>query len=249
MASRSPFEILGVSPDAEAVVIRAAYRALARMYHPDARPGISVDESTARMSELNWAWDELDRDLSGWRVRVRHANASANEVGSTDREATDRAPSDQEADERRRWRAFTMQYRRPKAQALGWREWLGTDVVCTQCGCVLKNWVYKCPDCMQTGTWRRSKLHAVGHKLRIVGQALLYGTAFVIAGPLLIGLLAVPPILAFDAIGIGNGGVQDWTLAAQILLVVMIALEVGAWWAIAHWARVVTIVRTYWEQN
>ena len=34
-ASMNLYEILGVSPQAEDIVIRAAYRALAQRYHPD----------------------------------------------------------------------------------------------------------------------------------------------------------------------------------------------------------------------
>jgi hypothetical protein len=67
LSERTPFEILGVSPDAEPEVIAAAYRALAKKHHPDV---IGEGASQARMRDLNWARDELQRDLAGWRTRV-----------------------------------------------------------------------------------------------------------------------------------------------------------------------------------
>ncbi len=69
----NPFEVLGIDPDAEAEVIAAAYRALARKYHPDVNRSLPSDDALARMSELNWAQDELERDLTGWRNRMRSA--------------------------------------------------------------------------------------------------------------------------------------------------------------------------------
>ena len=52
------YAVLGVLPDAEDVVIAAAYRALAKRYHPDQWQG---DRSTAhqRMSEINKAYEVL----------------------------------------------------------------------------------------------------------------------------------------------------------------------------------------------
>ena len=48
------YEVLQVHPRAESEVIRAAYRTLARKYHPDVEGG-----SSARMIALNDAWDVL----------------------------------------------------------------------------------------------------------------------------------------------------------------------------------------------
>ena len=67
---RNPFEVLGIAPDAEAEVIAAAYRTLARKYHPDVNRSLPPEKALARMSELNWARDELEGDLTGWRNRV-----------------------------------------------------------------------------------------------------------------------------------------------------------------------------------
>ncbi len=72
---KSPFDILGISPSAELEVIQAAYRALARKYRPHANRGVSTREMNRRMAELNWARDELERDLEGWRQRVTGPSA------------------------------------------------------------------------------------------------------------------------------------------------------------------------------
>lgn len=69
-ADKTPFEILGISPEAELVVVNAAYKALARRYHPDMNPGVSPAELNKKMAEINWAKQELERDLEGWRRRA-----------------------------------------------------------------------------------------------------------------------------------------------------------------------------------
>jgi DnaJ-class molecular chaperone len=51
-----PYKILQVDPEAEDEVIQAAYRRLARKYHPDMAPG---PEAEARMAAINAAWDRL----------------------------------------------------------------------------------------------------------------------------------------------------------------------------------------------
>lgn len=83
----SPFEVLGVSPSAEPVVILAAYRALARTYHPDLNPGITTSELNQRMVKINWAKEQLEKDLEGWRKRAT-INSSA--------KATNQTPSPQD---------------------------------------------------------------------------------------------------------------------------------------------------------
>ena len=52
------YEILGVLPSAEAVVITAAYRALAQRYHPDRWTG-DPTEAHARMAAINLAYETL----------------------------------------------------------------------------------------------------------------------------------------------------------------------------------------------
>ena len=56
--TRDPYRILHVHPEADADVIAAAYRVLARKLHPDK----AADEDPSvqrRMAELNWAWTVL----------------------------------------------------------------------------------------------------------------------------------------------------------------------------------------------
>ena len=55
---RDPYRILHVDPEADADVIAAAYRVLARKLHPDASG--ATDPSVARrMADLSWAWSLL----------------------------------------------------------------------------------------------------------------------------------------------------------------------------------------------
>ncbi|MBA3587960.1 MAG: DnaJ domain-containing protein [Chloroflexi bacterium] len=55
MERRDPYRILQVQPDADADVVKAAYRVLARKAHPDASE--PLDESAERrMTDLNWAY-------------------------------------------------------------------------------------------------------------------------------------------------------------------------------------------------
>ena len=54
--ARDAYEVLQVRPDAGQVVIRAAFRALAALYHPDADESAG---STRRMAELNDAYAQL----------------------------------------------------------------------------------------------------------------------------------------------------------------------------------------------
>ena len=53
-----PYNVLQVTPDAEPEVIQAAYRALARKYHPD------TGGSDLQMAKLNAAWETV-RDRGG----------------------------------------------------------------------------------------------------------------------------------------------------------------------------------------
>jgi hypothetical protein len=53
---RDPYKILQIDPDAEIAVIEAAYRGLARRYHPDVNPS---PEAAERMKDINWAYEIL----------------------------------------------------------------------------------------------------------------------------------------------------------------------------------------------
>ena len=55
------YEILGVLPDAEQIVIKAAYRALSQKYHPDKWDG-DPKISHEKMSEVNLAFETLSNE-------------------------------------------------------------------------------------------------------------------------------------------------------------------------------------------
>ncbi len=65
MMRQNCYNVLGVPRTATTGEIRAAYRRLARMYHPDLNSG---PEAEARMKEINEAYDVL----SDPRLRFRH---------------------------------------------------------------------------------------------------------------------------------------------------------------------------------
>jgi curved DNA-binding protein CbpA len=80
-----PYKILQVDPEAEDEVIAAAYRRLARKYHPDTATGA---ESVGRMEAINAAWEVLgdpkrraahDRQRA---VQAAMSRASAASAGS-----------------------------------------------------------------------------------------------------------------------------------------------------------------------
>lgn len=72
-----PYKVLQVDPEAEHEVIAAAYKRLARLYHPD----VSANpDSVARMVSINQAWEMLRdpvRRAAVDRARVRAAATSA----------------------------------------------------------------------------------------------------------------------------------------------------------------------------
>ena len=60
--STNLYEVLGVSPQAEDIVIRAAYRALAQRYHPD-KSDEPKETAALRMRSIQEAYQVLS-DLS-----------------------------------------------------------------------------------------------------------------------------------------------------------------------------------------
>jgi DnaJ-class molecular chaperone len=74
--ARNPYEVLGVKPDANEEQIRAAYRKLAKRYHPDLNPGNK--EAEARFKEIASANDILsDKDK-----RARFDRGEIDEAGA-----------------------------------------------------------------------------------------------------------------------------------------------------------------------
>lgn len=83
MSVPDPYKVLQVDPEAEREVIEAAYRRLARKYHPDVSPD---PDSPQKMIAINQAWDQLRdpvRRAAVDRARVRSLDAAAR-VAATD---------------------------------------------------------------------------------------------------------------------------------------------------------------------
>jgi curved DNA-binding protein CbpA len=91
-----PYKVLQVDPEAEPEVIEAAFRRLARKYHPDLAPGPDAAE---RMVALNRAWellrdpvrrasvDQMRRDEPAGRSAERAAGRSGTPDGGAPRAA------------------------------------------------------------------------------------------------------------------------------------------------------------------
>jgi curved DNA-binding protein CbpA len=75
-----PYKVLQVDPEAEDEVIQAAYRRLARKYHPDVAPDA---ESAARMTAINAAWDLLGDPIRRAVHDRERARASASASAAT----------------------------------------------------------------------------------------------------------------------------------------------------------------------
>jgi len=74
--AQTPYEVLGVKPDASADEIRKVYRNLAKQFHPDINPG--KPEAEARFKEISAAYDLLsDADK-----RARYDRGEIDETGA-----------------------------------------------------------------------------------------------------------------------------------------------------------------------
>ena len=89
MTQPDPYKILQVDPEAEDEVIAAAYRRLARKYHPDTATGA---EAVGRMEAINAAWEVLGNP----KRRAAHDRQRALEAALA-RSAADRGGSDDPA--------------------------------------------------------------------------------------------------------------------------------------------------------
>lgn len=71
-----PYKTLQVDPEADPEVIQAAYRRLARKYHPDVMPG---PDAAAKMVAINRAWAMLESPESRSAYDRERAEAAARE--------------------------------------------------------------------------------------------------------------------------------------------------------------------------
>jgi curved DNA-binding protein CbpA len=90
-----PYKILQVDPEAEDEVIAAAYRRLARKYHPDTATG---PEALGRMEAINAAWEVLGNPARrAAHDRQRALQAAISRSGSVDTGAPSRSAGGGEA--------------------------------------------------------------------------------------------------------------------------------------------------------
>jgi curved DNA-binding protein CbpA len=94
------YRILGVLDDAEDIVIRAAYKALAQRYHPDKWTG-SKDEANKRMSEINEAYGVLSDPLKRKQYDASRENTGYQEDDEPDEEQ--KYQNDLSSDEEKAW--------------------------------------------------------------------------------------------------------------------------------------------------
>ena len=92
-----PYKILQVDPEAEDEVIQAAYRRLARKYHPDLA---TTEDAAARMASINAAWevvgdpvarkayDRTRTPQAGWPAADTLANAEPTQPTQPTRQAS-----------------------------------------------------------------------------------------------------------------------------------------------------------------
>src|SRR5271169_3928 len=76
MATQTPYQVLGVKPEASADEIRKAYRKLAKELHPDLNPG--KPEAEARFKSVSAAYDLL----SDAEKRARYDRGEIDEAGA-----------------------------------------------------------------------------------------------------------------------------------------------------------------------
>ena len=64
--NKNPYEVLGVSPDATDDQVKAAYREMARKYHPDNYVNSPLsDLAEEKMKEVNEAYDAIQKQRAG----------------------------------------------------------------------------------------------------------------------------------------------------------------------------------------
>lgn len=79
-----PYKVLGISPNASDEEIKAAYRELARKYHPDAYVGNPLsDLADEKMKEINQAYDQVMELRRGGGGQAGAGPAAGNGAGGS----------------------------------------------------------------------------------------------------------------------------------------------------------------------
>jgi curved DNA-binding protein CbpA len=84
MPKRDPHDVLGVERGAGMVVVKAAWRRLARAHHPDVAAGdtAAARAATARMAEINAAYDALRQGDAERRAGLRQEGRRERDFGT-----------------------------------------------------------------------------------------------------------------------------------------------------------------------
>lgn len=95
---RTYYDILEVSPNASAEVIRSAYKSLAKKYHPDVYEG-TAEEATRRMAEINAAYDVLSdpiqrREYDSTLGNKRQSSSASSDSRTNEAEAASNSSKD-----------------------------------------------------------------------------------------------------------------------------------------------------------
>ena len=81
---KTPYEILGVNPNASDDEIKKAYRNLARKYHPDKyRDSDLADLANEKMKEINAAYEEIQKERAGGGKKSSSGNYNGNPGGGS----------------------------------------------------------------------------------------------------------------------------------------------------------------------
>jgi curved DNA-binding protein CbpA len=105
-ANKDYYATLGLTPSADAVVIRAAYKALAQRYHPD-KSGVGQAHGSVRMAEINEAYSVLSEPAKRAeydRLRKNTTQNADTAFADGDAEPTSNSPLDED------WQTATLFY-------------------------------------------------------------------------------------------------------------------------------------------